>query len=367
MLTHVMNVEVNEAVHSEEKLEDLVQKFWKIDSVVHSENSESDTIIEKFKQEIKFDGSNYSVSLPWKQELDTIPDNYMLCKRRLYGQLKRLKKTPELLKQYDGAIKDLEADGVIENVRGTHEVGLVHYLPHREVIRDDKDTTKFRIVHDGGAKTKNGVSLNDCLEKGPCMLPKIFDILVRFRCFTYAVVSDIKAAFLNIRVDEKDRDFLRFLWVADINDENPELVAKRFTSVLFGLNSSPFLLNMTISTHMNKFLDTDEEVVVAFLRDIYMDDDLSGAQTFEKAFNLYIRSKELMKQGGFQLRKWTTNDQKLREKIRRSEQEVFGETDSMKDEDEIKILGVTWKPKEDVTIFVRKNRFKGFGERRNNY
>ena len=199
-----------------------------------------------------------------------------------------------------------------------HEVGRVHYIPHREVIRD-RETTRVRIVYDASAKVKNGISLNDCLETGPCLLPKIFEILVRFRCFKYALTSDIKSAFLNIRVNERDRDFLRFLWISDIHESDPAIIIKRFTSVLFGLNSSPFLLGMTIIAHMNKFSETDGNVVKVFLRDLYMDDSVMGAQTLREAFELYFKSKKLMSQGGFSLLKWATNNDELRQKIVSSE------------------------------------------------
>ena len=145
-------------------------------------------------------------------------------------------------------------EGIIENVENEiWKAGDVHYIPHREVVRQDRDTTKIRIVYDASAKVKNGISLNECLETGPCMLPKIFEILVRFRCYRYALTSDIKSAFLNIRVNEEDRDFLRFLWVDNITNPDPAIVIKRFTSVLFGLAPSPFLLNATVCTHMEKY------------------------------------------------------------------------------------------------------------------
>ena len=97
---------------------------------------------------------------------------------------------------------------------------------------------------------KNGPSLNEFLKAGPCLLPKILDILVRFRAYKYGLTSDIKAAFLNIRDVEEDRDFLRFLWISNFVENEPEVVVKRFTSVVFGLNCSPFLLGATIKDHM---------------------------------------------------------------------------------------------------------------------
>ena len=46
---------------------------------------------------------------------------------------------------------------------------------------------------------------------------------------------------------------VRFLWYEDMYKENPELVTLRFCRVVFGLTCSPFLLNGTISAHLEQF------------------------------------------------------------------------------------------------------------------
>ena len=310
-----------------------------------------------FKKGLSFDGSRYTVSLPWKQEIGTIPDNYILCEGRLRSLLKRLRENPILLKQYDDIIKQQEADGIVESVPSMEqEIGKVHCIPHREVVRD-RETTRVRIVYDASAKVKERISLNDCLETGPCPLPKIFEILVRFRCFKYALTSDIKSAFLNIRVKEEDRDFLRFLWATAIMNSDPTFIIKRFTSVLFGLNSSPFLLGMMIIVHMSKHSETYKEVVETFLRDLYLDDSVSGCQTLSEAFELYFRSKKLMKEGGFRLLKWATNDQELMAQIKSSETNVFGEI--CEKYEERKILGILWNVCDDSLLFSLRDVIKG--------
>ena len=205
----------------------------------------------------------------------------------------------------------------------------------------------MRIVYDASAKMKNKPSLNDCLQVGPCMLPKIFDIMVRFRCFKYALTSDIKSAFLNIRIKNEERDYLRFLWISDIHEDNPKIVVKRFTSVIFGVNSSPFLLNATIVTHMEKFVKY-KDVVNTFLRDLYVDNSVTGAQSLTEAFELYLISKKLMK-GGFVLKKWTTNNDELRKKIHTAEKEIFGEEDEKIEID--KVLGTNWCVSNDKLFF----------------
>ena len=77
-------------------------------------------------------------------------------------------------------------------------LGKVHYLPHHEVLRHDKDTTKLRVVYDTLAST-NGVSLNSFfLHTSPSLLQDLMDILVRFRLQEIALVADIEKAFLTL-------------------------------------------------------------------------------------------------------------------------------------------------------------------------
>ena len=66
---------------------------------------------------------------------------------------------------------------MIERVESRGGVGEVTYLPHRAVVRENKSTTKVRIVYDASAKNK-GPSLKECLYKGPCLNPLLYDILL---------------------------------------------------------------------------------------------------------------------------------------------------------------------------------------------
>ena len=164
--------------------------------------------------------------------------------------------------------------------------------------------------------------------------------MVRFRCYKYALTSDIKSAFLNIRVNELDHDFLRFLWIDDIYKENPEIVSSRFMSVMFGITSSPFLLSATILVHLKKYQNTNQDIVETFLRDLFMDDSISGVQSLSEAYDLYLILKRLMMEGGFTLRKWTANSDELKEKISLSEKEIYQETEENTSDTENKVLGI---------------------------
>ena len=63
---------------------------------------------------------------------------------------------------------------------------------------------------------------------------------------------------------EEDRDVLRFLWVDAIVKLSPEIGVLRFTRVVFGVVSSPFLLNATIKHHIERYKEADPEFVEKF-------------------------------------------------------------------------------------------------------
>ena len=119
-------------------------------------------------------------------------------------------------------------------------------------MHDDCATTKVRIIYDA-SDNKNGPSLNEMLETGPCLLPKIFGILLRTRYHKFVLVSDIQPAFFNIQFKEVDRNFLRFLWTDDSEKNNSNVVIKCFTSVVFGLNCSSFLMSAQVQNHFQKY------------------------------------------------------------------------------------------------------------------
>ena len=125
------------------------------------------SVDDQFMDSIKMVNGRYEVSLPWREGHDPLPTNYDLSKRRLTGLLRRLKQSPEVLKEYDSIIRTQLQDGIVELVKeDTACAGVVHYLPHHGVIRKDKDTAKVRVVYDASSKS-DGPSLNDCLHVGP--------------------------------------------------------------------------------------------------------------------------------------------------------------------------------------------------------
>lgn len=74
---------------------------------------------------------------------------------RLCSLLRRPRNDPQDLHQYENVIKEQLATGVVELTNDDEksvEPGNVHYNPHREVLREDKSTTKLTVVYDASSK-----------------------------------------------------------------------------------------------------------------------------------------------------------------------------------------------------------------------
>ena len=331
------------------QLTEQLRSFWELESLGILD--EEKTLYDEFTGTVTFHEGRYKVPLPWKDFHEPLPDNYHLCVKRLRGLLRRLSHEPDVLERYDATIKEQLAKGIIEPIP-TDTQNVVHYLPHHGVVRTDKSTTKLRVVYDASAKT-SGPSLNECLYKGPKFQQLILDILIRFRAYKVALIADVEKAFLMIAVDEKDRDVLRFLWVDDITKEEPELRVYRFTRVVFGVSCSPFLLNATVRYHLERFLDSHETVVKRLRQSTYVDDIITGAHSADEAFELYKQSKDIFRQGGFNLRKFVSSDHSLQQRIDAVEKprDSAATSSSPAVKEDLKVLGVTWDPKNDSLVF----------------
>ena len=118
--------------------------------------------------------------------------------------------------------------GIVEVVNENRKpLGAVHYILYREVLRQESETTKVRIVYAASLKTVGKVSINDCLESGPKLAPLLFDILLRFQVYNVALIADIEKVFLNIAINSDQHDYLLFLWLKDCHIENPEIITLR--------------------------------------------------------------------------------------------------------------------------------------------
>ena len=237
-----------------------LQQFWDIESIGISEDSTLED--SGFSHIILLDSTQnrYCAALSWNS-LHLHSTNYELYLTRLHYLRNRLQKNGSLLQEYQSTFDEQLKSGIIEVVPKSEEIiQNCFFLPHHGVIRQDKDTTKLRIVFDGSAKADNNVSLNDCLSKGPNHTPLILDILLRFRFYKIALIASIEKAFHQILINPSDRDMLRFLWFKNTDAGQMKILQYRFCQLPFGLKPSPAILNAVLQKHFAEYNTSEREM-----------------------------------------------------------------------------------------------------------
>ena len=321
--THVLKVDM-EVVDKNFELNET-SKFWRIEGLgintheLKDDSNNADTVVEEFENNIKFikEKRRYEVKLPFKENHSLLGDNYNLSKNRLKNLLSQFDHDRNLLKEYDSIIQEQLKAGIIQPAPRDHEVGNTHYLPHKPIVRKDKTTTKTRMVYDASSKMTGEISLNECLNSGPSLTTKLFEILMRFRSQNIAIISDIEKAFLQIYLNDSQRDLVRFLWFENMNEidfenfDNNKLIEYRLCRVLFGVTSSSFLLTATLIHHVSKYLEIDAEFVEKILLCLHVDDLDAGADSVSEGFQFYNKCKERLAEASFNLRKFQSNSAEL--------------------------------------------------------
>ncbi|XP_022809281.1 uncharacterized protein LOC111346251 [Stylophora pistillata] len=109
----------------------------------------------------------YEVAIPLQDDEPPLYCNRNTAEDRLYSLEKHLQRRPDVAEKYCHVMEANEAKGYIRKLEpGEIDDGPSWYLPHFPVVREDKETTKVRIVYDSAARY-GGVSLNDTMLAGP--------------------------------------------------------------------------------------------------------------------------------------------------------------------------------------------------------
>lgn len=354
-IVHCKNVVVLHASPSD--VTSALKQFWELETIGIKDptnTSTQDQVLEDFEKNIRLVDGRYEVALPWKPEVD-LPDNFEVAERRLSHLMRKLSLSPASVEAYDKAIRQYIVDGTGEKAPTTtpNDGRYVYYLPHRAVIREDRLTTKIRIVFDASSHARGVRSLNDNLEVGPNLNSDIVALLLRFRQFKIGMTADVEKAFLQITLKEQDRDSLRFLWFEScpqLGQPLPHREVWRMSRVPFGATSSPFLLMATLRHHFGLHQSRYPRTTGLLMRSMYMDDLVFGAHSEVEAKLLYQETLEIFKAASMNIRKWITNNPTVAAVFQdgSSQEQTAYPLPSPK---ESKVLGLRWDTVKDCFGF----------------
>ncbi|XP_055837021.1 uncharacterized protein LOC129905551 [Episyrphus balteatus] len=227
-----------------------------------------------------------------------------------------------------------------------HENMGKYYLPHHTVVKDTSLTTKTRVVFDASAKTSNGYSFNDAMMIGPRRQDNIFDIIIKWRQWKFVVTADIEKMYRQINSAEEHQEYHRIFWREQPKDNIREY---KLTTVTYGTAAAPFLAVRTLQEVANQSKDKDTRIKEIIREEFYVYDLMTGANNEDECRYIIRAVSENLSNAGFQLRKWSSNNQNLLTGIMSNdEQKII----NVKEGDTMKTLGLHWDPDQDEFRFV---------------
>jgi len=237
------------------------------------------------QKSLKAEDGRYEIGVPWKSERSALPDNYMMGSKRLENNEKKLLKSREVANDYQSTIESYLQEGYIRKVPESElKQTPGWFLPHFPVIRQERATTKPKIVFDASANHR-GVSRSDQILPGPKLQKDLVDVLLRFRRNPVALVSDISQMYLRIRISPPDRRYFRLLWRNLETKSNPEVY--EFEQIFYGKKSAPFEAHYTIQEHARRNQDLLPAAAETVLESTYMDDSMDSTPHEKTATELY--------------------------------------------------------------------------------
>jgi hypothetical protein len=350
----------NYFISREQTIDSLLTKFWvndDIDALGITDtgwSKEDHSVVQLWKSCARqLHSKHYEAPIPFRNNSPRLDNasNRKVAEVRLKLLIKRLNKNTDLKDKYIAGMKEYFDRGYAEKVIETEQTNPTWYLPHHSVESKSKPG-KIRVVLDCAAQFQ-GTSLNDQVYSGPDLLNSLIGVLMRFREYKIAFCADIETMFYQIVVPDSQRDMLRFLWFSN-NDVTQPIETYRMTRHPFGGIWSPSVANFTLQkTADDRRNEYTEEVTNTVRRSFYVDDCLSAHKTEEEAIRVAVGVKALLAEGHFNLTKFVTNSEALKDTLP-LEYQATG-THSMDFTGEpvssFKTLGVVWEVSKDLYTY----------------
>ncbi|XP_076678236.1 uncharacterized protein LOC143374185 [Andrena cerasifolii] len=288
----------------------------------------------------------YTVGLPFNDQKEKLGESRQIAVNRFLSLERSLNKRHAIKVQYVEFLKEYERLGHMTEVTDESTEGI--YLPHHPVVKDSSLTTKVRVVFDASARSSSGVSLNETLMVGPTIQDDLVSIITRFRLHKYVLTADIAKMYRQVDLRAVDRKYQRILWR---ENSNQPIKTYELNTVTYGTASAPFLAVRTLHQLAHDEIGNHPIAASAFLRDFYVDDVLTGADSFDEAMLLRNELIRLAAKGGFQLRQWVSNEPRLLESFLDASVHDHMVLDASDDK---KTLGLYWKAERDVLGYTIK-------------
>ncbi len=299
---------------------------------------------------------------PWISPPSVLPDNKWQAVKILESVERKLARNPDWATKYQEQIDDLLQRNAARKLSpdeiSNHE-GPHFYVTHLVVLNPKSTSTPVRMVFNSSLKCQNGLSLNDCLAKGPdAYMNKLHGVLLRWREYKSAFVGDISKMFHAVAISEEDQQMHRFLWRDMRTTDPPDTYVSNV--VTFGDKPAGTTAEEAMYMQARSMMDTHPQAVEAILRSTYVDDiDHSLDASGDRCLSLVREVADVLGKGGFKIKEWWLSGESSGRKAQELDIPYGTLPDAQNRESKLKsnseghvsVLGVLWEPVTDTLRF----------------
>ena len=235
---------------------------------------ENNVWIDKMQQRVE-------VRYPAIKDFGVLTDNREQVIARAISLEKRLLKTG-MKGSYDDQVKDFLARGVLEEINDEEMEnydGPVNYLDHHGVLSESA-TTPYRFVLNSSLENnKSGVSLNDCIPKGPNSIKPLLKCIMVFRSYPHIVVFDLSKCYQQMYTGKQESHLRRIVWRFNTEESWRTFV---FLRVTYGDRIAACALEVAKKLILEWGKEIDQETAMKMGQADYVDDCNAGAETKEE-------------------------------------------------------------------------------------
>lgn len=117
--------------------------------------------------------------------------------------------------------------------------------------------------------------------------------------------ADIKQMYRQILIDPQHTSYQKILWRFSPDTPIEQYV---LNTVTYGVSSAAFLAIRTLLQLAEDEQKPFPHAAQVLRTDVYMDDIVTRCSSINVAISLQVELQTLLKEGGFELRKWSSNN-----------------------------------------------------------
>ena len=317
------------------------------------------TIVEEKEYELIKQGLSFNeatgkwrANYPYVVDPRYLPESRKFAYATLMSTEKRLAKNPLYADTYRSQIADMLKRGVARKVSDKElqeYTGTKFYISHHDVMNPRSVSTPMRVVFNSSARTKGGMSLNDCLAKGPCLLNELLGILMRFRQERFAFIGDVSKMFHSIEIPVHDQMTHLFFWRDMQLNKNPETFA--MTALNMGDKPASAIAQTALRMTAEEAAENFPEASKMIKKNSYIDDIPASTESKEFGMKLMKDTETLLAAKNFKIKNWTFSGKKTSKDKSKDQMAVQKLLRQDVSNELSKVLGMEWEQEEDVIRF----------------